>query len=68
MLKDNKILGVVTEKGDKVLGKSVILATGHSARDIFFLLQENIAIEAALLWEYVLNTHKHLLIQIHNTY
>ena len=47
VLKDNKILGVVTEKGDKVLGKSVILATGHSARDIFFLLQEkNIAIEA----------------------
>ena len=37
----------MTEKGDKVLGKSVILATGHSARDIFFLLQEkNIAIEA----------------------
>ncbi len=47
ILKDNKILGVVTEKGDKVFGKSVILATGHSARDIFFLLQEkNIAIDA----------------------
>ena len=47
LLKDNNILGVVTERGDKVLGKSVILATGHSARDIFFLLQEkNIAIEA----------------------
>ncbi len=47
IIKDNKILGVVTEKGDKVLGKSVILATGHSARDIFFLLKEkNIAIEA----------------------
>ncbi len=47
ILKDNNMLGVVTEKGDKVLGKSVILATGHSARDIFFLLQENnIAIES----------------------
>ena len=47
LLKDNNILGVVTERGDKVLGKSVILATGHSARDIFFLLQEKkIAIEA----------------------
>ena len=47
ILKDNNIFGVVTEKGDKVFGKSVILATGHSARDIFFLLQEkNIAIEA----------------------
>ena len=40
LLKDNNILGVVTERGDKVLGKSVILATGHSARDIFFLLQK----------------------------
>ena len=47
ILKDNNIFGVVTEKGDKVFGKSVILATGHSARDIFFLLQEkNIAIKA----------------------
>ena len=47
LLKDNNILGVVTEKGDKVFGKSVILATGHSARDIFFLLHEkNIAIKA----------------------
>ena len=47
IIKDKKMLGVVTEKGDKVLGKSVILATGHSARDIFFLLKEkNIAIES----------------------
>ena len=47
IIKDNIIYGVVTERGDKVFGKSVILATGHSARDIFFLLKEkNIAIEA----------------------
>ena len=47
IIRDKKILGAITEKGDKVLGKSVILATGHSARDIFFLLQEkNILIEA----------------------
>ena len=47
IIKDNIIYGVITERGDKVLGKSVILATGHSARDIFFLLKEkNIAIEA----------------------
>ena len=47
IIKDNTIYGVVTEKGDEILGKSVILATGHSARDIFFLLQKkNIAIEA----------------------
>lgn len=46
ILKDDNISGVVTENGDKILGHSVILATGHSARDIFFLLQEKgIAIE-----------------------
>ncbi len=32
--------GVITESGDKILAKSTILATGHSARDIFFLLDK----------------------------
>lgn len=31
--------GVVVDRGDKILGESIILATGHSARDIFQLLQ-----------------------------
>jgi uncharacterized FAD-dependent dehydrogenase len=36
---DNQSMkGVVTEGGDKIEGKAVILATGHSARDIFELL------------------------------
>lgn len=32
--------GVVTEQGDEVIGEAVILATGHSARDIFRLMVE----------------------------
>ncbi len=31
------IKGVITQKGDKIHGKAVILATGHSARDIYEL-------------------------------
>lgn len=39
--------GVVLSSGEKVRGEAVILATGHSARDIFYLLHErNILIEA----------------------
>ncbi len=35
---DGQIRGVVTADGREFLGKSVILATGHSARDIYELL------------------------------
>ena len=46
IIKSGAIDGVITQRGDKVEGEAVILATGHSARDIFFLLHEkNIAIE-----------------------
>jgi uncharacterized FAD-dependent dehydrogenase len=39
--------GVVTDGGEKIKGEAVILATGHSARDIFELLHKrNILIEA----------------------
>ena len=39
--------GVVLSSGEKIMGEGVILATGHSARDIFFLLRKKkIAIEA----------------------
>jgi len=38
---------VVTESGDRLIGEACILATGHSARDIFELLhRRNMAIEA----------------------
>jgi uncharacterized FAD-dependent dehydrogenase len=47
IVKDNRIKGVITQNGDKLNSDRVILATGHSARDIFELLhQKGIAIEA----------------------
>ena len=47
ILQGNEIKGIVTHDGQKILGKGVILATGHSARDIFHLLHsKKILIEA----------------------
>jgi uncharacterized FAD-dependent dehydrogenase len=44
---NNLITSVTTENGDKFLGDDYIIATGHSARDIFELLQDkNILLEA----------------------
>ena len=46
-LKDKKIINAITADGDKYEADSYILATGHSARDIFELLhKKNILIEA----------------------
>lgn len=38
ILDGDLIKGIVTQDGEKILGEGVILATGHSARDIFHLL------------------------------
>ena len=47
IIKDNTCEGVKLAGGETVHGKAVLLATGHSARDIFFMLhQQNILIEA----------------------
>ncbi len=47
ILDSDEMRGVVTDQGDKIEGEAVILATGHSARDIFELLHSrNILIEA----------------------
>lgn len=47
LIKGNRIEGVVTHKGDTIKGLATILATGHSARDIFQLLHnKNVLIEA----------------------
>ncbi|MEQ9262612.1 MAG: FAD-binding protein [Owenweeksia sp.] len=47
ILKGNKITGIRTQNGDTLEGKALILATGHSARDVFELLhRRNILIEA----------------------
>ena len=37
-LADGKLEGVILANGDEVTGEAVVLATGHSARDIFHLL------------------------------
>ena len=47
ILKNNRVLGVIDQHGSDFLAESVILATGHSARDIYYLLdQKGILIEA----------------------
>ena len=46
LLKQEKIHGVVTAGGEEISGDAVILATGHSARDVYRLLAEkNILLE-----------------------
>ena len=47
ILTDGQLFGVITQHRERVEGQAVILATGHSARDIYELLnQKNILIEA----------------------
>ena len=47
VLKNNEVQGIVTQSGDTILANKIILATGHSARDIFELLdKKKILIEA----------------------
>lgn len=47
IVQNNKIKGIQLQNGDELEANRVILATGHSARDIFYLLhKKNIALEA----------------------
>ncbi|WP_396602215.1 NAD(P)/FAD-dependent oxidoreductase [Algibacter sp. R77976] len=47
VIKDNKIKAIQLKNGNELAVEEVILATGHSARDIFYLLdKKHIAIEA----------------------
>jgi len=47
VVKNNEVQGIVTQKGDTINANKLILATGHSARDIFELLdRKKIFIEA----------------------
>jgi hypothetical protein len=47
LLGDNEVKGVVTQSGDQFPGLAVVLATGHSARDVYHLLnQKGILLEA----------------------
>jgi uncharacterized protein len=40
IIENQEIKGVANSSGNKILGEAVILATGHSARDIFQLLHD----------------------------
>lgn len=40
IIKDNKISGVIVNDTEEYFADAVILATGHSARDIFYLLEK----------------------------
>jgi uncharacterized FAD-dependent dehydrogenase len=47
LIKNNEVEGIVTQKGETISANKLILATGHSARDIFELLdRKKIFIEA----------------------
>ena len=47
IIKNNEVQGIVTKNGDTILANKIILATGHSARDIFELLdRKQVFIEA----------------------
>jgi len=47
IIESNELKGVITADGDKIEGIGVIMATGHSARDIFELLERRkVLIEA----------------------
>ncbi len=47
LISNNRVTGVKTQKGETISSNNIILATGHSARDIFELLdKKGIEIEA----------------------
>lgn len=47
LIKNNAVQGIVTHNGNTILASSIILATGHSARDVFEILnRQNVFIEA----------------------
>ena len=47
LIKNNEVQGVVTQNGDSISANKMILATGHSARDIFEMLdRKKVLIEA----------------------
>ncbi|MFO7657067.1 MAG: FAD-binding protein [Bacteroidales bacterium] len=46
IIEGNRALGIITSKGERITGKAVILATGHSSRDIYYMLKDkNIRLE-----------------------
>ena len=45
IIEEKSIKGILTANGDRILADNVILATGHSARDIYTLLNDKIALQ-----------------------
>lgn len=41
ILKNDAIEGILTAKNDKILSDNLILATGHSARDVYYMLHKH---------------------------
>ena len=41
LIEDGELIGVKDQNGNKYRGEAVIIATGHSARDIYYLLHDN---------------------------
>lgn len=63
IINNNKLMGIKTHNGHTFQGDAYILATGHSARDVFEILhQKNILIEAKPLAIGVRIEHPQLLI------
>jgi uncharacterized protein len=50
IIEGDEITGVVSSSGDKISGKAVILATGHSARDIYELLHSKAILIEPKVW------------------
>lgn len=47
IIKENRVKGIITQNGDNIEADAIVLATGHSARDIYYLFDKrNWAIEA----------------------
>ncbi len=66
VLANGEMKGVITADGKEIIGLGVILATGHSARDIFELLhQKDILIEAKPFAMGVRIEHQQSLIDTH---
>jgi uncharacterized FAD-dependent dehydrogenase len=71
VLENDRIKGVLLQNGDRIDGIAVILATGHSARDIYYLLRKHkIELEAKSFALGVRAEHPQMLIdriQYHGT-
>ncbi len=50
LIDDQKVKGVEIEDGTKILADSVVLATGHSARDVYYLLNDKAVQLEAKTW------------------